>query len=176
MFAWIGIGSWGAQEWGSFAGLAQAAVTLAAVLVALHQVRDIRSQNKLWRTLEICDRYHLEAHLVEMARRLRTAQDDGDFKKNPMRYRADVVTMLNYFDGIAIGIRQGLYLESLARDHLQSIIGTHIDRYLRGDEPKRLDIKPQNYSYILKLNDEWAAQTQPHFRDDEKWWHRFRRR
>jgi hypothetical protein len=39
--------------------------------------------------------------------------------------------MLNYLDGVAIGICQGLYHEGLARDHLQSIVNVHVDRYAK---------------------------------------------
>jgi hypothetical protein len=84
--------------------------------------------------------------------------------------------MLNYLDGVAIGIYQGLYIEGLARDHLQSIVKVHVDRYLKIGMPKRLSIDPQNYWYIAALEQRWSAISQPHFRDEEGWLARWRRR
>jgi hypothetical protein len=86
VFAWIA--SWTAQEWAAAGAWAQAIVTITAVFVALHQVKDIRSQNRRWRTLKICNRYHLEPHLVEIAARLRAVVDaveKGDKDALPVR-------------------------------------------------------------------------------------------
>jgi hypothetical protein len=87
-----------------------------AVVVALRQIKDIRSQNRRWRTLEICDRYHLGPHLVEIAARLRAVVDavEGG-EKDALPKRPDVVTMLNYLDGVAIGIYQRLYIGGLTK-------------------------------------------------------------
>ena len=72
-------------------------------------------------------------------------------------------------DGIAIGIYQGLYIEKLARDHLQHMVTGHVDEYLKDGTPKRIKIEASEFGYVRALAERWMAISQPHFHE-RKWW------
>jgi hypothetical protein len=159
---------WGlaAVNWiavGAIAAALQAIITIFLVAVGLHQILDIRNQNRRWRTLEACDRYHLDAPLIDICRNLRRARDSGEFHKEPRKFRPDIIVLLNYLDGLAIGIYQGLYIDELARDHMQLILNSHVQQYLKDGMPKTLDIETDAYKYLMALDERWHTISQPHF-------------
>jgi hypothetical protein len=148
---------------GSMAGALQAIITTLLVAVGLQQILDIRNQNRRWRTLEACDRYHQHAPLIDICRNLRRAQDSGEFQNDPKKFRPDIIVLLNYLDGLAIGIYQGLYIDELARDHLQIILNYHVEQYLKDGIPRKLDIETDAYKYLMALDERWRTISQPHF-------------
>jgi hypothetical protein len=141
---------WGysAAEWSAIGAMLTAIVTLILVLVGGWQIASIKRQNRRWRTLEACNCYHLDPSLRESLRKLREARDGGTLAGNERAFRVEIVTVLNYLDSIAIGIYQGLYLEGLARDHIQPMVNAHVRQYLRDGVPDRVGISEQDYRYL----------------------------
>jgi hypothetical protein len=148
-------------------------VTLVLVIVGGWQISAARQQNRRWHTLDACNRYHIDPTLKESAIALRAAHTAGTFAGQEPSFRVHVVALLNYLDSIAIGIYQGMYVEGLARDHIQAIVQLHVGEYLRDGVPKKVGIDPQNYAYLLALEARWAAISRPHFRE-VIWFRRWR--
>src|SRR5688500_3125854 len=101
---------WGvdAAGWAAIGAVATAIITFILVTVGAYQIASIRRQNRRWRTLDACERYYLDAYLGETLRRLRQAHVTNQFAGHEQDFKLDVVRLLNYLDGIAIGIFQGL--------------------------------------------------------------------
>jgi hypothetical protein len=165
-----------ATTWAAVAAIAaalQAFVTLILVIVGGWQISAGRKQNQRWHTLEACNRYHVDPTLKDSLHKLRAAHQAGTFAGHEASFRVDVVAILNHLDSIAIGIYQGMYVEGLARDHIQVIVQLHVNEYLRNGVPKKVGIDPQNYRYLLALEARWTAISRPHFRE-EGWFRRWR--
>ena len=95
------------------------------------QIEAQREENRKWKTLEICAQYEF-SEMVSVAAGKVQAAFDGDKltdEKCAEIYR-DAKIVLNYLDGIAIGVRQGLYIEDLAKDHLKQIVKFHVEKLL----------------------------------------------
>src|SRR5438045_17812 len=97
-----------AAAWVAVGTLALAGATLALVIAGLLQISSIRDEARRTRTLAICDRYDFDPILDRSLRNLKRAKANGSFQANPKDFRLDVSTVLNYLDGVAIGIEQGL--------------------------------------------------------------------
>lgn len=130
--------------------------TLGLLAVGYRQIRGIRDEALRERTLEACNQYDTNAIIHSTRRRLRVAQENGAMVAAPRKYRFDVITLMNYFDSIAIGIEQGLYLRELAQDHLEHILLKHVGEYLTEDMAKKLDIDLNDYRHVLKLKTRWT--------------------
>jgi hypothetical protein len=152
--------------------LATALVTLLLVIVGGWQISATRRQNARWKTLDSCNSYHLDTTLRASLGRLRAAWTEGQMAGNEAAHRVDIVTLLNYLDSLAIGVYQGLYVEKLARDHIEAIVNAHVSEYLTDGMPKKIGIDSQNYRYLLALHARWTAISRPHFRDSS-WWKRW---
>jgi hypothetical protein len=72
----------------------------------------------------------------------------------------DARLVLNYLDGIAIGVQQGLYIENLARDHLSTIVRTHVTEVF---EKKRVDLAPADYVRLVDMDHKWQR-SQPYYK------------
>lgn len=122
------------ETWSSIvtagATTAMAAITGVLALVAWLQVKSARDEAKRSRTLAACERYDLDPFLDQSLRRLREAHNSGDFLKDPEPYKHDVLTLLNYFESIAIGVKRNLYDIKIVRDHFAEIFQDHFNEYL----------------------------------------------
>jgi hypothetical protein len=98
--AWLALGTW-----------ILAGITFGLVVGALHHVGAIREENKKLSTLQICNCYDTNPVIAGAVDILWQARLSEDLERNPKRYRPQLVILLNYLDGIAIGIEQGLYIE-----------------------------------------------------------------
>lgn len=78
----------------------------------------------------------------------------------------DVIVILNYLDGIAIGVGQGLYIEELARDHLRSIVSYHVSHLLKPSSKTKFDGLDENdYLFLMDMNSKWAR-SQPYYKSE----------
>lgn len=116
------------------------AAGIAAWLVVL-QIKSQHEENMKWKTLDICAQYEFNNSVANAARKVQAAFDKGIISEQLCTdiYR-DAKIVLNYLDGIAIGIKQGLYIEALARDHLKQIVRVHVERLLDFNNCKRLQL------------------------------------
>lgn len=158
-----------------------AIATIGIATVGGWQIAAIRWQNKGWETLRVCEKYDLDPILDRALRNLKIARDSGEFAKNPLPFTLDVCTVLNYLEGIATGIKQGLYVEELARDHMEPIVNEHVLQYLSSDVLEKLRFNAKDYRRLKSLNKRWEDENkrkedEPTLFRDGRWWFFGRRR
>ncbi len=151
------------------ATVATAIISLAAAIIAFVSIRSVYRQTKMqivnnglenrkWKTLEVCAQYELNDNITNSARNVFTAFAKGEPEEGVCKaITRDVIVILNYLDGIAIGVGQGLYIEELARDHLKNIVQYHVSHLLDPSlKLKFKDIDQNNYSFLIDMNTKWA--------------------
>jgi hypothetical protein len=131
-----------------------AAATTLVVVVAAWQIMALRRQAKGWQTLAACEKYDLDPVLDRCARKLAKA-GTKKIRKNPERYKVEMITVLNYLDGVAIGIEQNLYVESIAWDHLEPMLIDHVTTHLTGPKAAVFGFDQQEYARLIKLSNKW---------------------
>ncbi len=144
-----------ADDWTAIFTAATAAATMALAIVAWYQISQATHQTKGWQTLAACEKYESDAVLDRCARRLFFARKSGSFATDPPSYRVDVTTILNYLDGLAIGIDQNLYVKEIVRDHLEPIIKWHVDTYLNPSQADKIGIQRTEYARLIELCEGW---------------------
>lgn len=159
-----------AEGWTALSTFVLAALTCLLVGVGIFQIRSIRAEAQRSRTLDFCDRYDRDPILDLSLRRLWEARRSGELHKDSAAYRPDIATVLNYFDSLAVGIEQGLYIEELARDHIEPLVHTHVNQYLSEEGVRELKLEwvhRSNYASLIKLAERWSNRP-TRFRD-KKW-------
>jgi hypothetical protein len=147
--------------------IVQAILATCAAAFAYVQIQSAKTENRKWKTLDICAEYEFNAEIAAAVARLRKfyalgAKGDDD----PEETVNAAKVILNYLDGIAIGVVQGLYIEDLAKDHLRSIVRTHI-RELFGKG--RQVVNEDDFDNLIAMNAKWAA-NEPFYKANKWWW------
>lgn len=130
------------QIWIDLGLLLSAVVALPLVLYQL-RIQRIRECN--WKTLEACRLYDTDPILDKATFVLNDAMGpEDDFTRLTVKdHEHATVTMLNYLDGIAISVEQGIYNEEIVRDHFEFIIPKAVRGLILGKPD------PQNPSYFI---------------------------
>ena len=167
------------KDWADVATIIAAIAGVCAVVAALVgvksaitqtrlQMKDIHLENKKWNTLNICAQYELSEIIAKAARNLYFHLDYG---KQPKVAEEDIgglsrdaIIILNYLDGIAIGVSQGLYVEELARDHLHIIVRTYVDDLFNAETQKKFGLKKSDYTFLIGMDGRWRL-NKPYYRD-----------
>ena len=159
-----------AAQWTALGTMVLAGLTLFIVIAGWIQLRAMRHEADKERTIAMCDRYDFDPVLDPCLRRLSVATGHGgDYKTNADKYKSDVVTVLNYLDSMAVGIKQGIYIESLAHDHSHVILRGHVKELLGLGAPNIVGIDSANYAELIELNKKWST-TPPTYRAGWKLW------
>lgn len=140
-------------------------VTGFLVGVGLHQIRKIRDENRKSATLAACLNYESNPVIYESLKELWAASECGELKRNPKKFRTSLVMLLNYLDGIAIGINQGLFIEELAWDHMEGIVAVHVHRYIDSGLIISAGLMRQDWRCLVQLRDKWA-EAKPRFKEE----------
>lgn len=131
----------GAMDWTAFATLllflatvALASATFYLVKTAQTELSNTRDESILSRiedrrirTVAACVRYET-ATIARSVEALRGVNAGLPFLPNQHAHHVNII--LNYLDTIAICIRQGVYDEDIAKDHLQNIVKKQCGLYL----------------------------------------------
>ena len=133
--------SW-ADWWAAIQGLA----LIATAGIAWHQLGSLREDQKNWETLKACERYDTDPVLTRALETLRDVRNAGVLKSDPRRYSLEMTTVLNYLEGILIGVEQGFYNAKIVRDHLEPVIKDHVKEFL--GEPLRTALVDKDDDYI----------------------------
>lgn len=149
-----------ARFWDTFFGGVTAASTFALAIVAWHQLHKISDNQRRWSTLQACDRYDSDPIIVEQQRLLRRVlKNDRGVGDTDVRFALN--TLLNYFDAIAIGIDQKLYLDEIANMHLGQIIKNWFDRLA---QTRNMTIKNElttiksDYKKLCQMYENWFGE------------------
>jgi hypothetical protein len=161
--AWTAIGTLGII----LATVALAAVTLALVIVGRRQIREVREENRRGMTLAACGNYDLNPIIYECTKRLSEAREAGELKTKARELRPQITTVLNYLDSIAIGIDQGLYIETLAWDHLHPIVSRHVKELIDSGVIEDAGLAKENFSRLLEMHRTWSR-ARPRFQDNSR--------
>ena len=135
--------------------LALALGTIALVIVGRHQLRAIREEGRISRTIAISDRYDIDPVLDFRLRRIARARVNGSLDTRPLDFRADIRTVLNYLDSLAVGITQDLYIESLAKEHNRAVLVGTVAQYLDNGGAAKYGMNIDNYSTLMALYERW---------------------
>jgi hypothetical protein len=173
------------HDWSEVATIAQGILalftaivaTIAAILVYFQingahadnarQINAQREEGKKWKTLEICAQYEFNETVSAAAGKVvQASSGDKLTDEECAKLQREARVVLNYLDGIAIGVRQGLYIENLAKDHLKQIVKFHVDKLLLHDNCTRLRLDPNDYQFVIAMNKKWQ-QNQPYYRAHE---------
>ncbi|MBL8557945.1 MAG: DUF4760 domain-containing protein [Hyphomonadaceae bacterium] len=137
--------------------------TLVLAVVAGYQIHTLRAENRRERTLSVCMKYDSDSVIVESTRSLRRARNSGDIRAKTSKFRSEIVSLLNYLDLIAIGIRRGLFSEEIARDHMESIVIGEFDFYVASGLAAKVEthdplsrINLADYDTLKWLRDRWS--------------------
>jgi hypothetical protein len=145
---------------GALAEWVTALATLGLLVVALWQIPLIRKRYRETETLRACQIYDTDP-VIEAAslRAWRAAKNGEDYSQADKR---DVIVVMNYFDGLAIGIEQGLYEEQIVRDHAQPII----DKLIKVIAPQT-GVGEDLYPKLFKLQRTWSDNQTAY---KSRWW------
>jgi hypothetical protein len=114
-------------------------------------------RERRWRTLNACDLYVHDTLVHQCLVNIRSAtQTNGRTKGSLKKLKPDVATVLNYLDGLAIGIEQGLYLEDLIKDHMEAIVQAHVDEMLSNSYVEAVGINKVHYASLTRLSTKWS--------------------
>ena len=130
-FMGLSVAGWTAI--GAVATIALALATIAVAWVAGYQISAARAEAaaardeaKRQRTLEVVSRYDHDPVLDRALRRMARARDSGRLFTDARTYRTDVIAVMNYFEAIAIGLKQDIYILEMVRDYMEPVFRSHI--------------------------------------------------
>lgn len=150
-----------AEGWTAIWTFGLTAATVALTVVAGYQISAARDEAKRSRTLAACNLYDTDPVLDASCRRLRDGKDSGDLERNPRNYRLELWTVMNYLEGIAIGVDERLYDKTIVHSYLGTIIVGTVDEYLvsglaeRADHMESTERDPDEFGGITELANEW---------------------
>ena len=109
-------------------------VSSLADQIRLSREAEINAERRTreWETLKACDRYNIDQILEAATQRAWYASDAGTNYKKPEVDHRDLTIIVNYLDGIAIAVQQGLYIEGLVEDHSGSVFDHAATKWIEG--------------------------------------------
>ena len=69
-------------------------------------------------TIRACERYTSDVVIYEATKRIWNSSKGGTVYSFPEVNEHDLITVLNYLDGIAVGVKQGVFSKAIVQDHL----------------------------------------------------------
>jgi hypothetical protein len=122
---------------------------LAQQVQASREVEQAAAQRQReWETIAACGRYDIDPVIETISKRLWDASRAGvDYSKVDPR---DCICILNYFDSLAIGIRQNLYIEEIVKDHNGLVISKAVELFIKGEL-----VPAEGYRHLMALYDKW---------------------
>jgi hypothetical protein len=77
------------------------------------------------------------------------------FEKEPKKYSFELMTIANYFEGLATGVRQGFYNEAVVRDHLEAIMREFVEEFFYQPRMVRLGLNRDGFSSFIEMLESW---------------------
>lgn len=108
--------------------------------VAKQQVDETRNEARRSRTIDACNKYDFDTVLNEaliklneanIPKFLNSAEPTPDERSELDQLKPYITTVLNYLDGLAIGIAQGIYENTIVHDHMRFIIRSHYKKLMQ---------------------------------------------
>ncbi len=107
-------------------------VAALAAQIAASRAAEANAERRMreWETLKARPRYDFDPVIDGTTQRIWEASNNGKDYTLPGVNSRDIVCLLNYLDGLAVGIEQKLYMEEIVRDHLGPIFAHAVTRFL----------------------------------------------
>jgi hypothetical protein len=157
---------------GAIATIALALATIGVAWVAGYQIAAARkeaaaarAEAKKTRTLEIVSKYDHDPVLDRALRRMARGRDSKLLFTNTRDCRVDIVAVMNYFEAIAIGIQQGIYIPGMVRDFMEPIVRSHMEEIIKEKIFEKIGSDPDDFEHICALNESWKPKFKPHFQE-----------
>lgn len=132
---------------------------------AVKHLSDAQDARVRQTTIDAVRRYETDPQLRDSIKHIYNKTVQGtDYTLLDPPDRFHVVTVLNYFDGIACGIEQGILVEPLVRDYLQFVLDKNVRALLKGDSGPTWaagdPIVPfEGYETLLDLHGRWLSES-----------------
>jgi hypothetical protein len=97
-------------------------ITLVLAGLAYKQLRDANYNNRKWTTLQVCDRFDHSEECRKSQKVLEAVWYHEDRKCSDKDFDDALYHYFNCFDGVCIGVIQGLYIDEIVRDHLRYLL------------------------------------------------------
>jgi hypothetical protein len=136
------------------------------------QIRQSSEQDRRRNTLEACQRFERDDLLKEAMKNVWEASDGGtDYTKLTAACSFDVLTLLNYFDGIAIGIIERVYIDEMARDYLEDSLNKAVKALILGEsgdgwKASKPFFPEKEFASLCKLYHTWNPESQVAYNAD----------
>jgi hypothetical protein len=153
-----GLDSTGWTAVGALAGWVYCGLTAGLLAFAIYQVRAVKEEARITRTLAACDRYDTDPILDRVTGRIAEALDNGTLAKTPKDFSLDMKILFNYFESIAIGVSRNLYDKDIVREQLNPILVDHVNDLIESGISSGVsgwENVRQEYDHTMKLYGEW---------------------
>jgi hypothetical protein len=151
--AWTGI----TALFTAFAALCTAALTV----VAYRQLTLFRDENTKARTLAAIERYDFDPILNKAIRNVRNVMARNSARKSIEANRHDLISVMNYFEGLGIGVQEGVYDEKLIFFMLENPFHEFTEDLVDSGIAKKLGAPPDRFSAMSYLSKQWLANGGP---------------
>jgi hypothetical protein len=145
-------------------------VALCAAWIAYDQLGELVKERNIaanrerqWRTIDACQGY-INSEILERAKtRIWEARSKGQNERlqDVGSVKRDAIFILNYLDGVATGVKQGVYVKEIVRDNLDTIITMAVHDFIEngmGD----FGIDSTAFPELIKLANEFRGKTISH--------------
>ncbi|MBO6758380.1 MAG: hypothetical protein JJ902_18745 [Roseibium sp.] len=139
------------------------AATEQTTLLANQAVEQNRRDQK-WKTLEACRLLDTDPVLDQCTDRIWSLSANGTDYSDMKQCQRDIINLLNHLDAIAIGVKQGLYVEEIARDHLETWFEKVCAEFLREDRAVLIGLNRNHFRQLIDLNKKWSK-VETHYKD-----------
>lgn len=155
---------------GSAAAIGTAIIAWVQLEKLGEQIRQASEQERRGRTLDACQRFEKDILLKRAMRNLFRATDNGsDYTKLKEEHVFDALTILNYLDGIAMGIEQNVYIEQLAKDYLENTVQKAVRAIMKGEsgdgwKADKILVPERDFVPLVKLYNRWNTKPTTEYR------------
>jgi len=117
-------------------------------------------------TLDVVRRFESDPEVRRAVRHIwdKTGTPEGtDYSRLGDEDRFQVISYLNYLDGVACGLKQGILDEAVARDYLQHIVHKSVLGLLLGEsgdgwKAGRPLVDPEKFENLISLQRRWVSE------------------
>ncbi len=117
-------------------------------------------------TLAAVRRFESDPEVREAVRHIwhKTRTPEGtDYSRLDAEDRFHVLSYLNYLDGIAVGLKQGIFDDTVARDYLQHVVHKSVHGLLLEEPGETWKagpplVDPEKFTNLIQLQKQWSAE------------------
>jgi hypothetical protein len=156
---------WGLNntDWTAIMAIATALLVAATFFVggvAWYQISAAREESAKNRTIMACEKYDTDPILDRCCQVLKECKDNGTVETNPQACRLEMFSVLNYLEGIAIGVEDGFYVNEIARAYMHPIFKTYIKEYIDSGLADRADpsLVQDSYDRLVAVSKKWDTE------------------